>query len=59
MRELLGGGLKLERLGQKAWRRDKLADPRRLGRFVDRPARFAQADRQRRQRGELAGEGLG
>ena len=41
MRELLGGGLELERLGEKAGRRDKLADQRRLGGFIDRPARLA------------------
>ena len=36
MRELLGGGLELQRLGEEAGRRDKLADERRLGRLVDR-----------------------
>ncbi len=41
MRELLGGGLELQRLGEEAGRRDELADERRLGRLVDRAARLA------------------
>jgi hypothetical protein len=41
MRELLGGRLKLERLGEKTRRRDEFADQRRLGRLVDCPARLA------------------
>jgi hypothetical protein len=58
MRELFGGGLELERLGQKARRRDQFADQRRLGRFIDRAARSSETNRQRRQDGELAGESL-